>query len=79
MEGVETIVLETTAAATVDLAGVTGATLVAVENDQNVTLKGVTTETVQIGGVAEGTGTDDYSGTLTVSLADATGDADAPQ
>ena len=78
MEGVETIVLETaTAASTVDLAGVTGATLVAVENDQNVTLKGVTTETVQIGGVAEGTGTDDYSGTLTVSLADATGDADA--
>ena len=75
--GVETVVLTTaTAASTVDATGLVGVKTIAVENGQIVTLKNIAAGTaLQLGNVAGGT-VDEYSGTLTFSLADATGTSD---
>ena len=80
--GFETVKLLTaTAASTIDASGLAGATTIAVENDQNVTLSKLAAgTTIQLGATAydesNATTTDDYTGTLTVSLADETGTAD---
>ena len=72
---VETIQLDTaTAASTVDATGIVGATTIAVGSDQNLTITKLTAGTAIQLGV---TGSIDYNKTLTVSLADATGTADA--
>lgn len=81
--GFETVKLLTaTAASTIDASGLAGATTIAVENDQNVTLSKLAAgTTIQLGATAfdesNATTVDDYSGTLTVSLADETGAADS--
>jgi S-layer protein len=81
--GFETVKLLTaTAASTIDASGLAGATTIAVENDQNVTLSKLAAgTTIQLGATAfdesNATTTDDYTGTLTVSLADETGTADS--
>ena len=75
-EGVETVALRTaTAASTIDAGSLAGVTTIAVENDQNVTLQNVAAGVgIQLG--ESTTGVDDYSGTVTIKLAD-TGTSDA--
>ncbi len=76
--GVETVVLTTvTANSAVDAAGLVGVTTIAVENDKNVTLTNLASgTTLQLGATAEG-GVDDYTGTLTYSLANEAGSSDS--
>jgi hypothetical protein len=84
--GFETVALLTaTAASTIDTSGLTGITTLVVENDQNVTVSklaaGVGIQLGASGSTATGTNngftTDDYSGTLTVTLADESGANDS--
>ena len=84
--GFETVALLTaTAASTIDASGLTGLTTLVVENDQNVTVSklaaGVGIQLGASGSTATGTNnaftTDDYSGTLTVTLADESGANDS--
>jgi len=57
------------------MSGVTGATFVGVQGDQNLTLSKLAAGVVV--GVGESQAQDNYSGTLTAALADATGSADS--
>ncbi|MDA8795820.1 hypothetical protein N9O33_08865, partial [Gammaproteobacteria bacterium] len=77
-ENVETVVLTTaTNASTVDAAGLVGVKTIAVEAAQSVTLKNLAAGTnLQLGAIKT-SATDEYTGTLTYSLADATGASDA--
>ena len=76
-EGVETITLITaTGSSVIDTASMTGVTTIAVENDQAITLNNVAAGVgIQLGASAVA-GVEDYTGALTVVLADATGTAD---
>jgi hypothetical protein len=76
-EGVEVITLNTaTGSSVIDTASMTGVTTIAVENDQNITLNNVAAGVgIQLGASAT-IGVEDYTGALTVVMADATGSAD---
>jgi hypothetical protein len=77
-EGVETATLLTaTAASTVDTGGMSGVKTIAVENDQNVTLTNVASGVAIQLGANDTAGTEDYTGTLTVKLADTTSTSDS--
>jgi len=78
LEGVETVILNTaTAASTIDTSAMTGLKTIAVENDQDVTLTGVASGVaIQLGANATA-GTEDYTGTLTIKLADTTSTSDS--
>ncbi|MDA9188437.1 hypothetical protein N9O70_02500 [bacterium] len=74
--GYESVAFRTaTAASSIDMSGVTGATFVGVQGDQNLTLSKLAAGVVI--GVGESQAQDNYSGTLTAALADATGSADS--
>jgi hypothetical protein len=70
-EGVETVTLLTaTAASTIDTSAMVGVTKIAVENDQNVTLTNLKAGVELQLGASATAGVEDYTGTLTVKLAD---------
>jgi len=75
---VETVTFNTaTNASFIDAAAITGATQINIEHDQDVTLSNLAAGTNLMLGIDTAGGLDDYSGTLTASLADETGAADA--
>jgi hypothetical protein len=77
-EGVETITVRTaTAASTIDTSSMTGVTTIAVENNQNVTLTNVAAGVKIQLGESVTAGVEDYTGALTVKLADTSGTSDA--
>jgi len=72
--GFETVSLRTTTnASSIDAAGLTGVKTIAVQGDQDVTLSNVAAGTIIQLGESNDATYDDYSGKLTVSLADETG------
>ena len=78
LTGVETVVLRTaTSSSVIDASGLSGTTKIAVENDQNLSITNLAAGvTVQLGESATA-GLEDYTGSLTLALADATGSADS--
>lgn len=79
ISGVETLELDAvTGASTLDMAGVTGVSTIKLDGSVNVTMSNLSAGTgVALSNTPNGGSATQYTGTLTVGLADATGSADS--